>query len=287
MARELGRGPVTGGFSVVIPSRDRPEDLSTCLRSVREADNGRLREIVVVDDGSRTPAEVDGTFGPVRVHLFRNDTPVGPDKSRNEAARIAKADYLVFLDDDARMAHDWFYVASRMIDQGVPAFTGRVLPFDRGLSSRARQWRYDQRYARVATGQPVRFFAGGNSVVERELFLHVGGFPVLTAGGDNGIVARLENVGTAITFVRELRILHRNGKGLRAAAERAWSSGRAVSAAMPAEEIIRDCARSLRRLREAPADVAMVNGVLQVVHSTAQLMPGSNSQFHGGRDDHA
>ncbi len=268
---------MSGSFSVIIPTRDRPEEVSACLRSVRGADNGRLLEIIVIDDGSRTPVEVDGTH----VHLFRNDTPAGPDKSRNEAAGTAKADYLVFLDDDARMAHDWFHVASRMVDQGVRAFTGRILPFDCGLCSRARQWRYDQRYSGVATGQPVSFFAGGNSVVERELFLQVGGFPVLKAGGDNGIVTRLGNAGIATTFSRELRILHRNGKGLRTAAERAWSSGRAVSVAKPAE-IIRDCARSLGRLRDAPADVAVVNGVLQVVNSTAQLMTGFSNQFQGG-----
>lgn len=272
---------MTSGFSVIIPSRDRQGDLDICLRSVREADNGRLAEIIIVDDGSRTPVQVNGIPEPILVHLNRNDTPEGPDRSRNEAARIAKGDYLAFLDDDARMTHDWFDVASRMVDEGVSAFTGRVLPFDRGLSSRARQWRYDQRYSGMVTGQAAGFFAGGNSVVKRELFLEVGGFPVLAAGGDNGIVMRLAAEGIATTFVRELRILHRNGKGLRLAAERAWSSGRTMSVARPAE-VIRDCTHSLGRLRNAPADIAVVNGVLQILHSTAQLMTGFNSQFQEG-----
>lgn len=272
---------MTVGYSVIIPSRDRPGDLDACLRSVCQADNGRLAEIVIVDDGSRAPVQVDHVPEPVLVHVFRNDTPEGPDKSRNEAARMAKGDYLVFLDDDARMAHDWFEVASRAVDDGIPVFTGRVLPFDRGLSSRARQWRYDQRYHGMATGQHVGFFAGGNSVVKRELFLEVGGFPVQKAGGDNGIVNRLAAAGIPTTFVRELRILHRNGKGLRLAAERAWSSGQAMSVARPAD-VLRDCARSLGRLRRAPADVAVVNGVLQIMHSTGQLMNGINGSFEEG-----
>lgn len=281
LAAKLDGTPVTKSFSVVIPSRDRQADLSTCLRSVCEADNGRLLEIIVIDDGSRPPVNTDGVAGPVHIRLIRNERPEGPDLSRNGAARVACGDYLVFLDDDARVAHDWFDVAADMIDQGIRAFTGRVLPFDRGLSSRARQWRYDQRYSGMTTGQPANFFAGGNSVVDRELFLTVGGFPVMSAGGDNGIVTRLAAAGVSTTFVRELRILHRNGKGLRVAAERAWASGRAGSVTRR-QEVIGDCVRSLRRLCRAPIDIAVMNGVLQILHSAGQLTSGRNNQAQGG-----
>jgi GT2 family glycosyltransferase len=277
---------VTRTFTVVVPTRDRPGDLSACLRSVEEADDGRLLEIIVVDDGSGVPARVPPAEGRVAVRLVRHDRPEGPDQSRNEAVRIARADDIVFLDDDARMAHDWFAVASGVVDTGIRAFTGRVLPFDSGLLSRARQWRYDQRYAEMASGQAAGFFAGGNSVIDRELFLRVGGFPVRSAGGDNGIVARLAGAGVATTFVRELRILHRNGKGLRIAAERAWLAGRAASAGRP-QEIIEECARSLRSLHRAPLDIAAVNGILQILNTTGQLLSGVDNQVRGGSSDSA
>jgi glycosyltransferase involved in cell wall biosynthesis len=271
---------VTVGYSVIIPSRDRPADPDACQRSVCQADTGRLAEIVI-DDGSRAPVQVDQVPGPVLVHVFRNDTPEGPDKSRNEAAGMAKGDYLVFLDDDARMAHDWFEVASRAVDDGIPVFTGRVLPFDRGLSSRARQWRYDQRYHGMTTGPHVGFFAGGNSVVKRDLFLEVGGFPVQKAGGDNGIVNRLAAAGIPTTFVRELRILHRNGKGLRLAAERAWSSGRRCPS--PGPRMSSGAARAAPDGSGTPRPTSpVVNGVLQILHSTGQLMSGINGSFEEG-----
>ena len=261
---------MTRDFAVVVPSRDRQADLSMCLRSVCEADNGRLLEIIVIDDGSRTPIHAESVTGQVDVRLLRNESAEGPDMARNKAALLARADNLVFLDDDARMAYDWFEIASDAVDRRFRVFTGRVLPFDRGLSSRARQWRYEQRYAGMVTGQSADFFAGGNSVVERDLFLRVGGFPVLAAGGDNGIVGRFADIGIQTTFVRELRILHRNGKGLRVAAERAWASGRTTPGARR-PEVIADCARSLRRLCRAPFDIAATNVILQIVHSTGQL----------------
>jgi glycosyltransferase involved in cell wall biosynthesis len=272
---------VSRTFTVVVPTRDRPGDLSACLRSVLAADNGQLREIIVIDDGSAEPARPESAGGQVAVRLIRHVVPVGPDRSRNEAASVARADDLVFLDDDARMAHDWFAVASATAGSGARSFTGRVLPFDGGLLSQARQWRYDQRYAALATGQRVGFFAGGNSVADRELFLRAGGFPMLSAGGDNGIVGRLELLGIRTQFVRELRVLHRNGKGLRVAAGRAWMAGRDGPPSGP-PEIAGDCARSLSQLRGAPLDVAAVNGALQLLNTAGRLMGSLGSQIRGG-----
>ena len=73
------------------------------------------------------------------IRVIRHDRAVGPDRCRNEAVTIATGDDIGFLDDDARVAHDWFGVASAAVDSGMRAFTGRVLPFDTGVVSRAAQ----------------------------------------------------------------------------------------------------------------------------------------------------
>jgi hypothetical protein len=57
--------------------------------------------------------------------------------------------------------------------------------------------------------------------------------------------------------------------------------GPAMSVAGP-EDVVRGCARSPGRLRNAPADIAVVNGVLQILHSTGQLMSGINGSFEEG-----
>jgi glycosyltransferase involved in cell wall biosynthesis len=257
--------------TVVVPTRDRPSDLAACLRSVIAADNGSFAEIIIVDDASAVPYEPDPSLTTVPVTVLRHDTRTGPDRCRNEAARVASGDDIGFLDDDARVPHDWFDVVSACTEDGLRLFTGRVLPFDSGVVSRARQWRYDRRYAPLVTGQPVSFFAGGNSVVDRELFLRAGGFPELSAGGDNGLVTRMAEQGVPCRFVSELRILHRNGKGFPLAAKQAWRAGRSAPVAS-ATDTITGCARTLGQLRTAPLDVGVVNGALQLLNTAGRLV---------------
>jgi glycosyltransferase involved in cell wall biosynthesis len=257
-------------FSIVIPTRDRPRDLAACLQSIMRADNGRLAEIIVVDDGSSDPVRIAPDTAHVPIRLLRHPLPTGPDTCRNEAVALVSADYVGFLDDDARVAHDWFDVAAIAVDDGLRAFTGRVLPFDVGVVSRARQWRYDRRYESLASGQPTTFLAGGNSVVARQVFLDAGGFPVRSSGGDNGLVARMAAIGVTCLFVHELRILHRNGKGFPAAAVQAWRAGRSTPAC-DVRDALADCRRTLAALRRAPLDVGVVNGTLQLVNTAGRL----------------
>jgi glycosyltransferase involved in cell wall biosynthesis len=258
-------------FTLVVPTRDRPADLAACLRSIAVADNGRLREVVVVDDGSSEPARPTDPLLAAEIRVIRHDHAVGPDRCRNEAVAVATGDDVGFLDDDARVAHDWFDVASAAVDSGLRAFTGRVLPFDTGVVSRARQWRYDRRYADLPSGAVASFLAGGNSVVSREVFVRAGGFPERSAGGDNGLIARLAADGVACRFLRELRILHRNGKGFPTAARQAWRAGRCAPA-RPRAGTLADCGRDLASLRQAPLDVGVINATLQLVNTAGRLV---------------
>lgn len=268
--------PQRRSFSVIVPTRDRPGDLAACLRSVTASDNGRLSEIIVIDDGSRTPCRIDPTLVRVPIRLIRHEISQGPDRCRNTAVEAALGDDLAFLDDDARLPQDWFTVASSAVDAGWLAFTGRVLPFDQGVVSRARQWRYDQRYSSLSTGQATSFLAGGNSVVDRQAFQRANGFPILAAGGDNGLVGRLAGEGVDCRFLWELRVLHRNSKGLRTAAQQAWRAGLANPA--PSRQIaLHEFSRSLRALRSAPADIGLLNGSLQLMNTAGRMLSRSTT----------
>jgi GT2 family glycosyltransferase len=261
-------------ISVVIATLDRENDLAECLRALIRADNGLLHEVIVVDDGSRPAIRVDPALtGAARVTLLRNDRRRGASASRNRAAGVATGDVLGFVDDDARVLPNWFDVAAAELTPDRAAITGRVMPFDSGVVSRARQWRYDQRYQRLAPGTPVSFLAGGNSLVRREAFLAAGGFPDQPTAADNALVPRLHEAGGQCCFVPELGVLHRNGKGLAIAVREAWRAG-TVSPA-PVDRALAGMVGTLRTLPAAEPDVALVNGVLQVVNTLGQLIGSS------------
>src|SRR5579871_5771350 len=96
-------------FSVIIPTRNRPQQLSQCLAALASLDYPRDRfEVLVIDDGSTQPLEsVISDWKsrvPVRL-LIQSNT--GPATARNRGAAEARGGWLAFLDDDCRAAPGW------------------------------------------------------------------------------------------------------------------------------------------------------------------------------------
>jgi glycosyltransferase involved in cell wall biosynthesis len=90
----------TPTISVIIPAYDAADFLSNAIDSAL-AQTHPPQEILVVDDGSHdnTVPLVEAYASPVR--LIRQDN-AGPSSARNHAARVAKSEWLAFLDADDR-----------------------------------------------------------------------------------------------------------------------------------------------------------------------------------------
>lgn len=171
--------------SVLIASRNRPDELAKAIRSVLAQDYASTFEIVVLDDDSDTPLEQQIAPGLMsdRVRWLRSDSPSGVSGARNRLVDSANGDLLVFLDDDA-----WFVGADelqkieRTFDShpelGVLAFkihlgevgsgelqvpfTRRALSADLQLADRAQQ---------------VSYFVGAGHAIRREVFERCGPYP--------------------------------------------------------------------------------------------------------------
>lgn len=89
-------------ISVVIPTHNRPENLTESLKSI--AKQSLLpAEVIVVDDGS-LPAVEEKIFAnfpsTVNCVLLRNNTSKGGNNARNQGIMVANGNYIAFLDDD-------------------------------------------------------------------------------------------------------------------------------------------------------------------------------------------
>ena len=96
--------------SVVIPHLNTPDLLARCLASVaaQTLDHGDF-EIIVVDNGSRTPLDaVKAEFPDVR---FMAEPAPGPGLARNRGIAAARAPVLAFIDADCRAAPGWLQAA--------------------------------------------------------------------------------------------------------------------------------------------------------------------------------
>ena len=93
---------MTDCISVIIPTFNRSEMVCQCVQSVLDTKWPRL-EVIVVDDCSPddTGGMIMARFGSEpRVKYIRNGQNSFQAVSRNNGAKIATGDYLLFLDDD-------------------------------------------------------------------------------------------------------------------------------------------------------------------------------------------
>lgn len=86
--------------SILIVTKDRPDDLRRTLIELRRQDYP-FAEMIVIDDGSAQPVEgVVRAEWPLAVYVRENESRGCPLR-RSEGFQLAKGDYIVELDDDS------------------------------------------------------------------------------------------------------------------------------------------------------------------------------------------
>ena len=133
--------------SVVICTRDRPNELRRCLSSLPEQ-SFPPAEVIVVDNassGSET-REVALAAGAIYV---REDRP-GLDIARNRGAKRASSEIVAYTDDDVLLHPNWLEQLIAAFDRpSVGAVTGLVLPAE--IATEAQRhfetcWSFGQGY---------------------------------------------------------------------------------------------------------------------------------------------
>ena len=202
-------------ISVVIPTFGRPEQLVECLTALA----GQIGpvggfEVIVVDDGNAEP--LDWVFQEfsrrLDLRLVRQSNQ-GPGAARNAGARLARARYLAFLDDDCRPAPEWLACLTDGLDRNPDHLIGgRVVnALEENLYATTSQLILELAYAHhnAAPGDP-QFFASNNMVVAAGRFREIGGFDETfrPASEDRDLCARWREAGLRLTFVPEAVVGH-------------------------------------------------------------------------------
>ena len=111
--RSLPVPPVEGfepsrAVSVIIPYYEAPEELALTLAGLElQTYPQELFDVIVVDDGSSTPLQLDEA-SPLRVQVIHQpDLGFGAGRARNNGARAAAGEILVFLDCDMVPEAGW------------------------------------------------------------------------------------------------------------------------------------------------------------------------------------
>ncbi len=131
------RRPRTGtSVSIVIPFRDQPQFLRTCVDSVLATTRDVDVELVLIDNGSSEPETVtllERLAEHAQVHLLADPRPFNWAQLNNAGARTARGEVLLFLNNDIEAhATGWLEaLCGHALRSDVAAVGARLLYPDR------------------------------------------------------------------------------------------------------------------------------------------------------------
>jgi GT2 family glycosyltransferase len=189
--------------SVVVPTRDRPQQVAALVRSLLASDYPSTHyEIIVVDNAPSTNATARffGQYvGDCPLVRYVCEERPGSSNARNRGLAMARGEIVVFADDDEMADRHWLTEMVRGFDAGedVGCVTGLVIPME--SLTQAQGW-FEQFGGYCKEGCTPRLFdltdhraesplypynvgilgAGGSMAFRRSILCAIGGFdPVL------------------------------------------------------------------------------------------------------------
>ncbi len=175
--------------SIVILTALGPTHLPECLDSLTALRYPAERlEVIVVDNGSQVDPEPTIRAHYPAARLVRLESNVGFCRGNAEGARVARGDWLAFLNDDTRVDPDWITEMLATAERhATPCVGARILDWygERidfaGASMNFEGKGFQVGFAskdleRWSDEQPLLFACGAAMIVRRDLFLETGGF---------------------------------------------------------------------------------------------------------------
>lgn len=221
-------------FSIIIPVYNRPEELKELLDSI-ECQDFRDFEVIVVEDGSSRKSDViagefDSRF---RIRYLYKENG-GPAEARNYGARIAKGEYLIFLDSDTVVPSGYFDVLSGFVaDFGKDLFGGPDMsspdftPLQKAISYSMTSF-FTTGGIRGGRKSITKFIPRSfNMGVRRSAFVEVGGFAKMRFGEDVDLSMRLIGAGFSSAYIPEAGVYHKRRTTFRGFYRQVCNSGRA------------------------------------------------------------
>ena len=114
-------------LSIVIPTYNRPQELSRCLTALaKEVGNDGQCEVIVVDDCSEASVKAlllsECSSHGYAYHYQKQNS--GAAACRNAGIEIAQGDWVCFIDDDVEVQSGWYSVITRQCESVAQTVLG-------------------------------------------------------------------------------------------------------------------------------------------------------------------
>lgn len=194
-------------FSVIIPALNEEKLLPRLLEAINRQ-TFRDFEVILVDAQShdetvKIAKEYTNKFPLQIVHTPEKNI----SRSRNLGAKIAKGEYLVFIDADNYVTSKFLEDMKKVIDRGADM----VIP---GITPDSRKLVYKMSYSTVnflvsvSKKIGIPFSTGGNFVIKKSVFELLKGFDEkIFVGEDHDIVGRANRNKVNLAFAKNPKVI--------------------------------------------------------------------------------
>lgn len=219
-------GNASPRVSVIIPVHGKVTYTLACLRSIARHGAAASFEVIVVDDGSPddTQAALAAASG---LRLLKNETNLGFIGSCNAGAKIARGEYLLFLNNDTQVTQGWLdhllqcfneesgcgIVGSRLVYPDGRLQEAGGIVFDDATTWNVGRFQ-DRDDPRFLHRRDVDYVSGAALMIETTLFSDIGGFdthfaPAYYEDVDLAFAARAR--GRRVIYQPESLVVHYEG----------------------------------------------------------------------------
>jgi GT2 family glycosyltransferase len=273
------RAPLT----VVVPTRDRPEILASCLQALA-AELGSGDEVVVADSASAEPAAVAQVVAAAGATLVRCELK-GASRARNAGWRAARHDLVVFVDDDVWVRPGWAEALAAAAAEGAAFALGRTVAPE-GFEGDGGSVTYGTLPERLDAATIGRVAATNPLLVRRQLLQSCGGFDErlgpgtwFEAGEDLELLDRLLATGGSGRYAEGAVAVHEQWRSAQERRRLQWSYGKGMGARAGAA-VRRDPRAGVAML----PDVLRLKGLLTALRRTPGLAPAPAGDSDGQGD---
>ncbi|BAZ11714.1 family 2 glycosyl transferase [Calothrix sp. NIES-4071] len=242
-------------LTVTICTKDRPDNLARCLKSLIKLQQSDLEakprfEILVVDNAPSNNSTKELVAALSTVSYVREPKP-GLNFARNRAIQEANGEILAYIDDDVVVDRNWLngLMEAWAENTSAGAFTGQVLSY--ALETEAQivceqRGGFRKGFDKIRFGQTLPdnplypcgagvFGVGCNMAFRREILIKLGGFDealdagaALPGGGDHDMFYRVVRAGYILVYEPLYLVYHehrRDYAGLKRQYSRSWGLG--------------------------------------------------------------
>lgn len=217
-------------ISIIIVNYNGIEHLKNCMKSISEINYNKEKiEIIVVDNGSVDDSVKFLEQNYKNVIIIENPTNEGFAKPNNDAAKIATGEFLVMLNNDMKVDKEWLNEMIKSLrdkDESYVAVGSRILNWDgskidfveAGVNYMGFGYQnfhgtpVNKIEDKYKEDRDIFAFCGGALMIDREIFLGVGGFDedFFAYYEDSDLGWRLWILGYKITYCSKGIVYHRH-----------------------------------------------------------------------------